>query len=286
MGPQHAGMGGPGAGGGSMSATTTLPPVHAPFEGTDPSVALKQAEQVIKDAITNRPRSLQVEIGPSAVGDPCSHCLAARLAGWEQTRDTEWLPFIGQSVHSALEVDFIEHENHRNANHTTGRRYLTEQRVTVGHINGAEVWGSCDLFDTVAGMTVDWKITGATTLKKAKRGPSPVYKVQAHLYGRGWVNAGYRVEHVAIAYLPRNAVSLASAIWWTEPYDEQVATAALERASQLAVNLQALEQGAGAAVRDAWISGLPRDPGCFDCARYADRVAAPLPTAQGFLGVK
>lgn len=39
---------------------------------------------IIEDHITNQPRSLQKEIGPSELGTDCLHCLAARLAGWEK----------------------------------------------------------------------------------------------------------------------------------------------------------------------------------------------------------
>ncbi|WP_159622704.1 hypothetical protein [Ruania rhizosphaerae] len=255
-----------------MTATAVLPPVHAPYAGGDPAAALKDAERIIADSIMNAPRSLQVEIGPSEIGNPCDHCLAAQLAGWSQNAELGWLPFVGTAVHSALEVFFIEHENHRNANHTTGRRYLTEHKVLVGQVAGTDVWGTCDLFDTVTGMTVDWKIVGITTLRAAKKRPKPEHRVQAHLYGRGWVNAGYRVEHVAIAHLPRNEQSMTRAVWWHEPYDEQVAVDALDRATQFAVNLQALAT-AGAEVRDGWITSLPRAEGCFDCPRYPDRPA-------------
>ena len=67
---------------------TTLPNRHAPFVGGDPWDALTtDIRTVIEDAITNHPRTLQKQIGPSEVGTPCDHCLAAKLAGWEETRD-------------------------------------------------------------------------------------------------------------------------------------------------------------------------------------------------------
>lgn len=256
-----------------MTTTATLPPVHAPYVGGDADEALREARRVIEHAITHQPRSLQERIGPSEIGNPCDHCLAAKLAGWKQTEDgVPWLPFLGTAAHTALEEAFIAHENARNANHTTGRRYLAEQRVMVGHIGGEEIWGSCDLFDTAVGMTVDWKIVGPTTLKRARSGPSNTYRVQGHCYGRGYVNAGYRVEHIAIAFLPRNSVTLNDAIWWTEPYNETVAVKALERANRLHTNLAALAQ-VGTEVRDAWITSLDRADGCFECHRYNDKPA-------------
>lgn len=256
-------------------ASSPLPPVHAPFEGGDPTVALREARWVIEQAIANHPRSLQTAIGPSEIGTPCDHCLAAKLAGWEQT-DTgvAWLPTVGTAVHAWIEEAFITLENQRNAVHGgNGRRWLTEQRVMVGRIGGQEVWGSTDLLDLIVGMTVDWKIVGASTLRAAKTGPSPTYRVQADLYAKGWNDAGVRVDHVAIAYLPRNAVSLDQAVWWTAPHDRGRAEAALARADQLHRNLTALTSLGPDAV-NAWITQLPRDAHCYDCARYPDAPAS------------
>ncbi|WP_263121147.1 hypothetical protein [Cellulomonas sp. RIT-PI-Y] len=246
-----------------------LPPLRAPFTGGDPHAALRDARGVIEDAIVNHPRSLQRTIGPSEIGTPCEHCLAAKLAGWDQVRDVAWLPTIGTALHAWVEEAFIAHENRRGAQHDGGLRYLTEAKVMVGTILGQEIWGSTDLLDVATGMTVDWKLVGAATLRKAKTGPSPVYRTQADLYAKGWNDAGVRVDHVAIAYLPRNAVSLDDAIWWTAPHDRQRAVDALARAERIATNLAALTALGPDAVA-AWISGLPRDPDCFDCARFPD----------------
>lgn len=254
-----------------------LPPFHQPYQGGNPAAALREARTVIEDAITNHPRSLQRTIGPSEIGTPCEHCLAAKLAGWEQTRDgVAWLPTVGTAVHAWIEEAFGRHEATRNAVHTTGLRYLTEARTMVGHIGGREIWGSTDLVDLQVGMTVDWKIVGAFTLKAAKGGPSPVYRVQADLYAKGWNDAGHRIDHVAIAYLPRNAVSLDQAVWWSAPHDRQRAVDALDRANRLHTNLTALESISTAA-RDAWITQLLRDPKCWDCARFPDGAGLTAP---------
>ncbi|PYG00188.1 hypothetical protein SAMN05216184_104127 [Georgenia satyanarayanai] len=255
----------------------TLPPIHAPYVGGDPAAALRELRQTIEHEIVNQPRSLQKRIGPSELGTPCDHCLAAKLAGWTRTDDgVPWLPYVGTAMHAQLEELFIRSENDRNAVHTTGRRYLAEQPVMVGHIGGEEIWGSTDLLDLHVGMTVDWKLVGVTTLRAAKRGPSPVYRTQADLYAKGWNDAGIRVDHVAIAYLPRNAVSLNDAIWWTAPHDRARAEAALERANRLHTNLTALAS-ISVEARDAWITALPRDPGCHDCSRFPDGAGIPKP---------
>lgn len=264
-----------------MSATLD-PPRYAPFTGGSADLALKEYRYIIEQGILNQPRSLQKRIGPSEIGNPCDHCLAAKLAGWEQTEQgIPWLPAVGTAVHGFLEDLFIRHENQRGAQHDGGLRYLTERRVDVGEIDGETITGSTDLFDTVTGTVIDHKIVGATTLTKARgKGPSVVYRAQAHLYGRGWVRAGFDVANVAICFLPRNDVSLNTAVLWTEPYDENIAIAALERASTLARSLKALAAISELA-RDEWITNLPRQASCLDCARYPD--APQRSTSQGLL---
>jgi hypothetical protein len=247
---------------------------------------------IITSAIDNHPRSQQKRIGPSEIGTECDHCLAAKLAEWDQVERGAWLPTVGTAVHSWIQEAIEAHpEGPRGT-----RRFLAERRVLVGTIDGVEITGSTDLVDTVAGWTWDWKIVGATTLKSAKVGPSRQYVVQQMLYGRGWNMLGVKVTHVGIAYLPRNAVSLQSSVFWSMPYDEKIATDALERADAMARNLRALA-ALGTEVRDNYITGLPRWRSsrqpvngveqlvegnshegaitCHDCPRYADYPADP-----------
>lgn len=263
----------------------------APYEGMPGGVeeAKKSILAVIEDAITNHPRSLQKTIGPSEIGTECDHCLAAKLAGWDQVREGgAWLPTVGTAVHTWLE----ECAFRRVMLDAFGRpRYLMERKVSVGTIGGVEITGSTDLVDLVRGMTWDWKIVGATTLKSAKVAPSPRYVVQQMLYARGWRRLGVLITHVGIAYLPRNDISLRKAVLWTAPYDEALAVEALERADRIHANLKAMES-ISVATRDQYVTGLDRwrswrenvggverlvygnaQEGkieCLDCARYAD----------------
>jgi hypothetical protein len=216
----------------------------------------------LKDGIVNQPRSLQKRIGPSELGTACDHCLAAKLAGWEQVRDADWLPYIGTSVHAQNAHIFEQ----------AGPRWLAETDVMVGWVGDAEIWGSSDLFDVEEGTVVDWKVVGPTTLTAAKRGPSPVYYRQINLYGLGFRNAGHDVKKVAICYLPRNGVSLSAAVWWEGPFDPAAGLQTLSRANQMVDHINQLRAIATEAV-DVWISGLPRDERCYDCARFADAPA-------------
>lgn len=245
-------------------------PSHEKYQGIVPQAGLQEARVVIEHAILHQPRSLQRTIGPSELGTPCDHCLAAKIAGWEsKEKDVPWLPFIGTSVHTAIEDMFIRYETRRNAVNTTGLRYLTERRTMVGHVDGQPIHGSVDLVDLAAGMTIDWKVVGTTTLRNAKTGPSQVYRAQAHLYAKGLTDEGFDIRHVAIAYLPRNAISLAQAVWWTEPHDRTIAEDALIRANRFALNIRALRTISEETLT-GWITQLPRHEGCRDCERFAD----------------
>jgi hypothetical protein len=123
----------------------------------------------------------------------------------------------------------------------------------------------------MSGMTIDWKIVGKSKLDKVKahQHPGKQYEIQAHLYAKGWNAAGHPTSHVCVYFQPRNATSLDQGYVWISEYDPQIAQAALDRANHINDTLTALETF-GVQARDEWIHGLPRDPDCWDCARYSD----------------
>ena len=242
---------------------------------------------IIEDHITNQPRSLQKEIGPSELGTDCLHCLAARLAGWKCSQPVAWLPFIGTAVHARFEQLFDENremttihvpdEGSGVGDHDeTTSRFEAEKTVHVGAIHGLHgqsiVHGSIDLYDAQNNMTIDWKITGQTTLRNVKaNGPSQQYRIQASLYGIGLENDGEPCKRNAIYFLPRNSVSLADALPIEFDFDPKPGRWALSRA-QLIVNLlDLIEQEDGVETRDAWIHALPTSPThCFQCGSWPD----------------
>lgn len=246
--------------------TTTITAPTAPGMEVTPSAAATEIWDLIEHGLAHQPRSLQKRIGPSELGADCIHCLAAKLAGWAKTQDRAWLPAIGTGVHLLLEEMFTRFERE---NRTGSPRFLIEQRVTVGDIGGTPITGSTDLVDLWAGMTVDWKCVGPSSLRKYKTGPSATYRAQAHLYAKGWRAAGHDIGTVAICFLPRNSPNMRDGFWWHEPYDEQLALDVLARANRLHATLTAL-QAVGTETRDAWISQLPRASDCWDCARFPD----------------
>lgn len=237
-----------------------------------------EIRMMIETGIRNQPREKQAEIGPSELGTDCLHCLAAKLAGWPQTRNPSWLPFIGTCVHEHFEKQFrtLGREDVEFDEGQCSTRFETEMRVTVGTLNGiygaSELHGSIDLFDRKTGSTVDWKITGDATMKTAKaNGPSQQYRIQASLYGIGLQNEGRECERNCIYFLPRNRTSLNDAYAWETRFDPKPGQWAMSRAQLLINMMDCIELEDGIETRDAWIHSLPvSGTHCFQCGSWPD----------------
>jgi len=241
----------------------TLAPLPDPITAydSDPELVLDAYMAQITEAITNHPRSLQKQIGPSEVGMDCLRRLAYKLLDHEERPQApNWKATVGTAVHAWLEDVF------------------TETRVDVGEVPGiGHITGSCDLYDRVTGTVLDHKCVGPAQLKKYRaNGPSQQYRTQAHLYGRGWGRAGMRATHVAICFLPRNG-DLRDAYLWHEPYNEQIAVDGLNRLA----GIQALIGLQG----DDALSLIPTaDQYCFNCPFYrsgSTDLSAGCPGHQG-----
>ena len=208
----------------------------------------------IRYAADNAPRSLQRHIGPSQVGTPCDRQLAYRLEGTPESRSfmDPWPSIVGTAVHAWL-ADAMETHNQLLISKGLPARWHLEKRVDVGF----GLTGSCDCFDEVTGTVLDWKILGNTQYTKyVKEGPSEEYRVQAHCYALGYARAGFDVKRVAIGFFGR-AKTLNDLYIWSEPFDPNIAIAALARLKEtnekLAAGMTPLE--------------FPASPGavCFFC---------------------
>lgn len=244
----------------------------------DPDRTWAEYRAIIEAGIAGHERSQQRRIGPSGIGVECDACLAHMLAQTPENRApaSEWLPTIGTAVHAWLAEQFMG----ANAGLPVGAiRYLVEGTVSVGVIAGEDITGSSDLFDLWSGEVTDWKITGDNTINRVRADghPGNQYRVQAHLYGRGWQRRGATVNRVRVAFLPRNHASLDRAHIWSEPYDEQIALVALERADRIGSDIR--EYGL-----DTVLNSLPPHSGGYSCRRYGAAPAAPA-TADAFLGL-
>lgn len=221
--------------------TEAFPDIHDPATG--PDTLLADLTQIFTDAITNHPRSLQTRIGPSEIGHPCDRRLSYKLSGAPEVntgRSLPWKPTIGTAMHTWSEETLARHIIADDRTGQVGPRFLLEQRVSVGEVNGVDITGNTDIYDRVTGTAGDYKYVGGGKLREYKAaGPSPEYRVQGHLYGRGLGRLGYTVKFVAIWFLPRDQ-EFKQHYFWHEPYREQVALDALSRADGIAKMASAL----------------------------------------------
>lgn len=183
---------------------------------------LADLKQVIVNADRMRPRSQQRQLGPSGVDPHCQRRLAYALAASrgphptpEQTghnRYSDPMPSImGTALHSWLE-DAVKADNQR----LGYVRWIPEQQVEVR----PGLTGCCDVYDLLTDTALDWKLLGAASYAKVlKHGVSHAYRVQRHLYGRGWVNHGLPVKYVGNVILCR-AGSLQKIHLDREPYSD------------------------------------------------------------------
>lgn len=236
-------------------------PANLLQRGQSPEHTAEHLLHLITDAISNHPRSLQQAIGPSELGHPCARRIGYKMLGkGERPSEANWKATVGTSIHAWLERVLDDaNSNYERRTQSGQERYYVEQRVTVGQILGRDIDGSCDVYDRATACVIDWKTVGPSQLTKYRRlGPGPQYRAQAHLYGRGWQARGVPVDDVMIVFLPRNG-ELAETYTWSEPYDEQVAVDALQRATGIALATQSLGTGAltHLATADAFCARCP-----------------------------
>lgn len=209
---------------------------------TTPDGLATELFTLVADRINRAPRSLQTAPGPSELGTPCDRRLGYKLAGTTPVNDrgTAWKPFVGTAIHEQL-ADVFTRAERAASDAGTAPRWHVEERVNVGEIDGTEIHGSCDLYDSWTGTVWDWKTVARNKIREHYRphGPGAQYRAQAHLYGRGWVRAGLPVNTVGIIFFTRDGEFTDRHVW-SEPYNEQVAVDALERAGSIARALAAL----------------------------------------------
>lgn len=203
-----------------------------PAEHEDPEESF---EQIMLRGIKGHARSQQRIIGPSGVGTPCPRKLAYQLAQADPARrpETEWRQTVGTATHKWVEETFIEHG---------AGIWLTETRVYVGDLvtprGTVQIWGTSDLFHVPSGTVVDLKVPGSTGLKKMRQhGIGQTYRVQSHLYGQGYANKGYEVNHVAVIAMPA-AGEFKDRVWHSEPFNPKIAQAGLDRASRILAHVE------------------------------------------------
>lgn len=169
------------------------------------------------------PRGQQKRLGPSEVGHPCARKLAFGLMDVPQIGgyNDPLAALIGTAFHNWL--DWAAGQ----ANLSIGRqRWLAERKVTIR----PGLSGTCDLYDCDTFTAIDHKVPGATRFKHyTTKGPSWTYRGQAHLYGAGYIAAGFPVKNVAIHFIPRADARLHHTQVWMEPYNQGIVDWILNR---------------------------------------------------------
>lgn len=225
--------------------------------------ARKFAQMIVDDA-NGTDRTLQRQIGPSGLGNPCFHCLACELMELPQTnakpdRENEVMAnWVGTQAHTGMDRIL-------NAVNTKAGRelYLPERRVYVGDVGPLRIEGTADCYDVDEATVVDWKFPRSDyTIQNARKGRiKEQYRRQPHLYGMGYENAGYKVKKVCVMFFPTTARTPFEGIPYMVPYDRSLAEQTLDTARSL---YQLMERdGTEQAIRR-----FKRDPGCFDCTKY------------------
>lgn len=252
-----------------MTDLSTLPPVWVQ-RGADPNEVREELMYAITAHINRHPRSQQTAIGPSEIGHPCARRIGYKLLDVPELNHTvSWKPTIGTAVHSWLE-SALEAENAE----TRSTRFLAEHTVYVGDLGGQPIFGHCDVYDRTTAGVIDWKVVGTTQLRDYKaNGPGQQYRTQAHLYGRGWMLRGFPVDWVGVFFLPR-ADELERAVWWAEPYNEQIALDALQRVNGIHLATRALGTKA--------LANLPTaDAYCYRCPWFKSNSPDPAQACPG-----
>lgn len=213
----------------------------------DPDPLLADLKTMVKNHAHSHPRHAQVALGPSQVGHPCArNVITGLLADDKHTVNPQFdvLPsYVGVAAHRAMQ-DAADYDNkqlkHFNDVPAFGKplpRWLAERKVTVRE----GLSGTCDLYDTWTHTVIDYKFPGTTKMAEyRKHGPTPLYRTQAHLYGRGYRNEGYDVKRVGIWFLPRGGL-LSTSLLWTEPYSDDIVETTLAKLDSLIILMDELD---------------------------------------------
>jgi hypothetical protein len=173
---------------------------------------------IITEASRYTPRSQQVYIGPSEVGQECVRRLAYKLLDWEKANESgggSWAANVGTAIHSFLEEIFSKYPE----------KYEVEQKVQIR----ANLSGTVDLFDKEKGYVLDWKTTSPAGVKaKRSEGATSQQVTQVQLYGYGKAQQGVQVNKVGLIFLPTGGQITDMHIELYD-YDESAALSALAR---------------------------------------------------------
>lgn len=194
-----------------------------PPNGSSPWASRYAAElkDVFLNAAARAPRTLQQHLGPSELGVACDRQVAGKFAALPATNHVidPWPSIVGTACH-AWAADAFTADNERQGY----ARWIAEMRVTP-HPDHP---GTADLYDAHEAAVVDHKFLGESSMAKIRKNPPRKYRVQLHLYGRGYTNLGLPVNRVVLAAYPRTAGSLDGLYVWEEATNTPESNALLQ----------------------------------------------------------
>ena len=199
---------------------------------------LTDLKTMLRNHAHSHPRHLQVALGPSEIGHPCARTvIQGLLARPIINPKMDPLPsYIGVAAHKAME-EAARLDNARLLSEGQPSRWIPEMKVEVT----PGLSGTCDLYDYQTHTVIDYKFPGPTRMTKyRKEGPSPMYRAQAHMYGKGYANKGFPVSKVGIWFLPRGGF-MASSYLWTEDYDSAFVGSVVGRYHSLILLMDEME---------------------------------------------
>jgi len=182
----------------------------------------------------DNPRSKQVTLGCSEAGDECTRKIAYRMTGAKKVNRPDPLKAnMGTAFHHWLDEGMQGFQGARGVSEWKTETEVWPAKFLKGHV---------DLYNMSKFLVLDWKTTSADILKEwAKAGLIPAkYLIQVMLYGKGMINAGYRVDRVGIIGINRSG-TFNDILVLTAEYDEAVVQAALRRVWALGKHLQAVD---------------------------------------------
>lgn len=175
--------------------------------------------KMLVDYDSRRPRSTQVEVGPSSVGG-CQRRLWHELAGTTPTNDGDKLgAILGVFIHTGIETA-IRNED------PWGEQYELEIAVEAQGLKG-----HVDCYDKINQRVIDWK-----TIKKnsaryfGANNRQQIWQIQ--LYGWLLKENGYSVKEVALVGLPRDG-KMTDMLVHIEPYNPDIAQEALDHLANI-----------------------------------------------------
>lgn len=208
------------------------PEVEMSTDAASIAARLKELFYAYDNRRSSDNRSAQTTMGPSEMGTPCDRRLALSLMRMPPVNPggDGWAAFVGTCIHAGLEEMFLW------ADAGTGR-FAVEQRLDFGHPIVPK--GTADLLDRVLLMILDHKAQGRWSRNKLKtQGPSPTYKVQAHVYAYGARLRGEKIEKIAIVSWPRDEATLDDLYVHVEDYNPLIAKRAFERVEEIGASVE------------------------------------------------